>query len=140
MANDESDLGSLTSAEFRRFDSGAAIIDFDLQVYAELAVLAAAHRLTGRAHVHFERMSENGLRCRVVPRSTLSGSSDLAGDLANAVLDEMLRTEIRRRTEPIRQVLIAQAFSKTDLLRPDLESADPQADPLGIAEPDAREG
>jgi hypothetical protein len=48
----------------------------------------------------------------------------MAGEFCNEVLDQELRETIAEETAGIRNLLLAQAFSKTSLIDPELETAD----------------
>lgn len=97
---------------------------FDLGVYDRDAILAAAHRFTDRCHVHVERDSDTTMLCRLRTKRTLDNLESLAGDFLNETLDMQLRQKLLRETEPIRRLVIAQAFSKVDLIHPEYD-ADP---------------
>ena len=142
---------------------GAAVVTVDTSLYSPQSVRKAAHRLTGLCYVHLQRSgvpdldlaepvgsahenltaAGNGvpegrlLRVRLRPKPpAVTDIAALAGEFVNLLLDETLREEIGRETEPVRNLILAHALSETALLRPELETADPEADPLGIAEPD----
>jgi His-Xaa-Ser system protein HxsD len=108
----------------------------DPGLYGERSILEAVHRFTGRCFVHVDRESDGRLLCRVVPRAKGANARELAGALANEILDQSLRQRLQEETEPIRRLLLAQAFSRTNILHPELDEADPQSDPLGIVAPD----
>lgn len=107
-------------------------------VYDQAAVAAALHRFTDRCFVHLERSDDGWFRCRVVPRRSNEDGRTLAGLLANEMLDQLLRQHLQRETEPVRRLILAQAFSRTNILHPELDEADPVADPLRIVQPDPR--
>jgi hypothetical protein len=48
----------------------------------------------------------------------------MAGEFCNEVLDQELREIIAEETVGIRDLLLAQAFSKTSLIDPELETCD----------------
>ena len=76
------------------------------------------------------------LRVRLRPKPpAVTDIAALAGEFVNLLLDETLREEIGRETEPVRNLILAHALSETALLRPELETADPEADPLGSPSP-----
>ena len=122
--------------DFIRDDGDGVVFRIDAGVYGAIAILAALHRFTARCFVHVEREPGGLLLCRVVPRSPGNSGRDLAGQLANEILDQTLRHRLQEETEPIRRLLLAQAFSRTNILHPELDDADPEADLAGIILPD----
>lgn len=125
-----------TDPEFVHVSDKAAVVRFQQSVYGIDPILKAAHRFTDRCHVHAEQ-SDGMTIVRLTARTALANLRHLAGEFANEVLDQRLRATLAEQTEPIRRLLIAQAFSKVDLLHPGLEGADPLDDPARIGEPDA---
>lgn len=115
---------------------GGLAIRVDLSVYGVESVLRAAHRFTGRCHVHVEKETDSVAIVRVHPKTQGEDASFVAGELLNEILDQDLRSRLAASTEPIRRLILAQAFSSMNLLHPELDDADPSVDPAGIAAPD----
>lgn len=115
-----------------------ASIAVDLRVYSKDSVLRTAHRFTDRCGVSIVQDSDQGWVVQLARRTSLDNLERMGHDFGNALLDETLRAQIRADTEPIRRLLIAQAFSEVNLLRPELDDANPAHDPLRIGEPDGR--
>ncbi len=113
-----------------------ATIRVDVSLYGEDALLRAAHRLTDRCGVQIERGHEGEVLVRLARRQSLDDLERLAQDFLNELLDQTLRARIRAETEPVRRLLIAQAFSSANLLNPPLDDVDPESDPLQIGMPD----
>lgn len=122
------------------------IVVVDTGIYSVSAIRRAAHRLTGRFLVSLSRPASEGevrpgQQVEVSLRGrTGTGERDLdhaAGEFMNLLLDETLREEIARETEPVRNLILAHALSGSDVLQAAFAEADPVEDPLGIAEPDA---
>lgn len=78
------------------------------------------------------------MTCRVIPKSHDEDGRALAGELANEMVDQMLRQRLQEETEPIRRLLLAQAFSRTNIAHPELDEGEPDKDELGISQPEAR--
>lgn len=119
-------MSSASDPDFVHMEGGSAAVRFQTSVYGLDAIAAAAHRLTDRCHVHIESEQQGSVLVRIKPKSTLESARVLAGELANHVLDQSLRVRLASETEPIRRVLLAQVFSKVNILRPDLDDAPPQ--------------
>lgn len=126
------------AAEFTdtRVVNGVLELKVDLQVISERALLAAIHRLSGRMDVSIHAENKTVRKLTVRPRNKMSNLQEVAWELNTAFIDESLRQIIRAETAPIRAVLIAQAFSKTNLLHPELDAEDPGEDRLNISTPD----
>lgn len=124
------------SPDFVRVEGRAALLRLQLALYSSDAILAAAHRFTGRCFVHVEEEPGGTMLVRLQSRGSLDNLETIAGEFANEALDQSLRIKLRMETEPIRRVLIAQAFSKANLLHPILDEANPLSDPLSIGRPD----
>lgn len=106
-------------------------------VYGSEPIAAAVHRYTDRCFVHLEGLPDGSLLCRVVPRRTADDIRDLAGALANELLDQMLRHKLQVETEPIRRLLLAQAFSHTNILHPEVDDGHVTRDVLHVIDPEA---
>lgn len=116
-----------------------AVLEVDLDLYSRVALLRTAHRFTGRCYVELGSLREpdatkaGSVRVSLRPRSGEGKLQELTGEFLNDLLDETLREEIARETEPVRNLLLAHALSETTFLRPELEDVDPESDPLGVA-------
>lgn len=126
------------NADFIAIEAGAAAMRFQGAVYSQTAITAAAHAMSGRCHVHVEIDSPSDFVVRVRPKRSIDSVTDLAGELANTALDYVLRERLKAETEPVRNLLLAQAFSRVNLISPVTDRAEPEDDPLGAAKPDAR--
>lgn len=115
--------------------SGAlpAVVRLPLDVYGEEAVLRAAHTFSGRCFVALEKEGERVMVCRLTPRVPLENLAHIAGEFQNEVLDQVLRARIAGSTEPVRRLILAQAFSRTNLLHPELDVAAPSTPTAGDA-------
>ncbi len=77
--------------------------------------MEAAHRFTDRCGVHVERDASGDIIVRLSAKQSLTNLRTVAQEFANEALDQVLRFKLAAETEPVRRVLIAQAFSRTDL-------------------------
>jgi His-Xaa-Ser system protein HxsD len=112
---------------FVELDAGGACVHLQTSVYHLDDVAVAAHKLTGRAFVHISG-SDARITCRMRPKSTMENLEHLAGDFVNEVLDQRLRRQLATQTEPVRALIIAQAFSRTNLLHPELDALEETSD------------
>src|SRR3954470_15299026 len=117
------------ATEFVRREGTTVVIRAGTAVYGTDPVLKAAHKFSGRCFVTLEQESEQFLLCRLRAKQSLENLDALAGEFCNELLDQALRARLAAATAPVRNLLLAQAFSSTNLIRPDLDQADPQQDP-----------
>jgi His-Xaa-Ser system protein HxsD len=129
-----------------RIAASTAVVTVDTGIYSVSAIGRAAHRLTGGCSVFLNRPEAEG---EILPGQKVEISlrlrdgeqnSQLLGraaeDFMNLLLDETLREEIGRETEPVRNLILAHALSGSDVLQAAFAEADPREDPLRIAEAD----
>jgi His-Xaa-Ser system protein HxsD len=114
-------------------DGRTAMVELDPTVYRLEAIKKAAYKFGDRCFVQIDTCA-NG---RVViilktKRVLMDDLEQLAGEFRNEVLDQELREVVAKETEAVRNLLLAQAFSKTALLDPTGEAADFRDDPLNI--------
>ena len=101
----------------------------DLSVYGLEVVLKAAHRFTGRCHVHLERRPGDeerlDVRFRAKEPSAAGSLGVVAGEFFNELLDGRLRAAVARESEPVRNLILAHALSGMTLVDPELEEGMP---------------
>ena len=107
--------------------------EFDSRVYRLSAVKKAAYRFGDRCCANVEVASDNCIRVQIQPRVVSESVSDLEFEFRNEVLDQELREQIAAETERIRNLILAEAFSKVSIINEAGDSADYRTDPLGIA-------
>ncbi|HYV43306.1 MAG TPA: His-Xaa-Ser system protein HxsD [Myxococcaceae bacterium] len=92
-------------------------IELDTAVYRLNAIKKAAYRFGDRCHVEIGTVAEGRARVTLRPKEPLVGDLEqLAGELRNEVLDQELREVVAQETEAVRNLILAQAFSKTSIL------------------------
>jgi His-Xaa-Ser system protein HxsD len=79
------------------------------------AIQRAAYRFSDRFSCELIPGGESHL-CRLQPIGELS--AEQVGSFRTEVLDQTLRERIRAETEPIRTMILAQAFSRTGVVDP----------------------
>ena len=112
------------------------ILEFDTSLYRTRAVQKAAYKFGDRLHFHMHTCGADGVEPRRL-RITLSLRQDgdldfLAGEFCNEVLDQELREVVAEETRPLRDILMAQAFSAAALLDAEGDEGDYRQDPKGI--------
>ena len=126
--------------EFIHRSETGVVVRFQVDLYPIEAVQAAAHKFTDRCYVHVERGTDDEFVVRLKANRPLDNAEHLAGQFANEVLDQVLRLRLRDQTQGFRNLILAQAFSRTNLVEPELDVASPMTDPAGFAYPDAETG
>lgn len=81
-----------------------------------LAIAPAAHSVSGDCVVHWESLDP--LIARLQARNGDVDMDQVVDRFADALLDHTMRVRLQRETEPVRRLILAQAFSQVDLLHP----------------------
>lgn len=107
----------------------------DLKIYSLEAVLKSAYRFTGRCYLHLQQ-SGSAVEVRMRPKQEQMDPDVPVREFLNDLLDQRLRSVLAEETAPVRNLIMAHALSRADLVRPDLTSAEPSADPSHVAHPE----
>lgn len=101
------------------FDMGAARAIVDLRVYRLTAVKKAAYRLAARCTVVFGAVEADALPVTFLfsPGTGEPTALETYRAFFQELLDQELREQIAEETAPLRALILAHAFSKTDLIR-----------------------
>jgi His-Xaa-Ser system protein HxsD len=105
-------------------------MEFDLRVHSMNAVKKTAYRFSNRASASFSQSSEFIL---VVVFSVERSAELQEAEILKELLDQELREIVAEETKMVRDLIMAQAFSKISLVDPDGEGGTFEDDPLGIA-------
>ena len=116
------------------------LFDLDAAVFRLAAVKKAAYKFGGRCHIDIRLANATTIRVVLRPKTEGDATAALAGEFRNEVLDQELREVVGEETQAVRNLILAQAFSRTSLLDPPGETADYRTDPLGIAGSPAADG
>ena len=108
------------------------LVAFDTSVYRLTAIKKAAHKFGDRFHILIRPGTDARVEAVLKAKTALSDPKRVVGEFCNEVLDQELRELVAQETQAVRDLILAQAFSKTSLLRPESEEADYHTDPLGI--------
>ena len=103
------------------FENGAARGLLDLRSYRLAAIKKAAYRIADRCTAALGSPTDERLPLTLTFKA---GTSETAAKecvrlFLEELLDQELRAEIAAETEPLRVLILAHAFSKTDLIRHD---------------------
>ena len=96
---------------------------FDSAVYRLSAIKKAAHKFGGLFHILVEQRDQV-TEVRMKPKAPTASVDALIGEFGNEVLDQELRETVAEETTGIRDLLLAQAFSKTSLIDSEMETAE----------------
>lgn len=111
---------------------GRGTLTFDEAVYCLTAIKKAAYKFSDRCWFSIESQNRRVSVTVDLKDSCPSTLQEVLGEFSNEVLDQDLREHISKETEPLRNLIVAHAFSRTSLIDTDLEVADYREDPLGI--------
>lgn len=102
---------------------GTLVVTFDSTIYRSNAIKKAAYKYGGLFYVHITQL-DRATEVRLKPKESCTTPDALVGEFCNEVLDQELRETVAEETAGIRDLLLAQAFSKTTLIDPELETGE----------------
>jgi His-Xaa-Ser system protein HxsD len=88
----------------------------DETVYSREAVLRACYWFTDRAYLFVSRSGPERLLVSIRAKAGGAYVDTMAGDFANALIDQQVRQEIERETSRVRELIVAKAFAEGNLL------------------------
>jgi His-Xaa-Ser system protein HxsD len=102
----------------------SATIRLDPRVYSKEALLRACYWHSGTAYIQIPESPDPGIVVHITLKQQApslenpkpSSISRLVGEFCNSVLDFELRRQIEAETAPIRQLILAKAFSESGVL------------------------
>lgn len=100
-------------------EDGSARANLDLRVYRLAAIKKAAYRVASRCTVVLGVSEGDNLPVRVLfkPGTAEGAAREGVRAFFEELLDQELREHIAEETGPVRTLILAHAFSKTDLIR-----------------------
>jgi His-Xaa-Ser system protein HxsD len=115
----------MESTEFvtNQLPDGTRVLTFESAVYRLSAIKKAAYKFGGLFHLLIEQHGEV-TEVRMKPKDSSASVDALVGEFCNEVLDQELREAVAEETAGIRNLLLAQAFSKTSLIDSEMETAE----------------
>jgi His-Xaa-Ser system protein HxsD len=92
------------------------LVPFDLRLHSITAVKKAAYRYSDRFVTDFELKDQELLcRLRFTQQRSEDGFQRAIDDFKKEALDQDLRERLKAETEPVRNLILAHAFSKTGI-------------------------
>jgi His-Xaa-Ser system protein HxsD len=93
-------------------------LTLDALIYSPTAVQKAGYRLAKRCSLVIDCLVENELRGSLLlpPDTTEIQARGVAADFFRELSDQQLRERVQEETKGIRELVLAHAFSKTDLI------------------------
>lgn len=116
-------------ATFLQTDGNGLLAEVDLGVYTLSALLRVAYRFTDRCYLHLQKKSERVVEVRFQAKVSEPPLEKIAAEFCNELLDQSLREVVARESEPVRNLILAHALSRTPFVEPELETLDPFGDP-----------
>lgn len=102
---------------------GTQVVNFNTSVYRLNAIKKSAYKFGGLFHVLIEQR-DRIIEVRLKPKESCKSPDAFVGEFCNEVLDQELRETVAEETAGIRDLLLAQAFSKTSLIDSESETGD----------------
>ena len=93
----------------------------DPKVYCLNAVKKAAYKFADKYFVEVSAPDPQHIQISARHKSGSKLSKDEQQEFVNEILDQELREVVAKETEGVRNLLLAQAFSKVSLITPELE-------------------
>ncbi len=92
-------------------------LSLDTSIYSLDSIKKAAYKFADKASVIISPSSGTVVTIvfHFVGRQTEGGPDQVISDFCNELLDQDLRDRIKKETEPLRNLLLAHAFSRTTL-------------------------
>ncbi len=111
--------GSSGASLVQLLDQRTFLIKFDTRVYSSTAVKKAAYKFSRQFAVIFSLVEEHWIEARLSFLGDGLDCEEVIQAFCAEVLDQDLREQIKSETEATRNLILAQAFSKTSLLQED---------------------
>lgn len=117
---------------------GATVVTLDAAVYRLNAIKKAAYKYGGLFYILISQ-NEGAIEVQLKPKDPGPSTDAHVGEFCNEVLDQELRETVADETTGLRDLLLAQAFSKTTLIDAGLETC--EYDSIdGVAATDGQHG
>ena len=130
-------------------DGRRVAFTLDEELYPRDAILGAAYLFLDRCFVFLERPADQKVHVRLKTkdgRTTPEGLEALAGEFANALLDQVVRFRVAASTGQLREYAFARAFFNTpaqssiDQLLAELDDEELEEDDLEVSVPWEQDG
>ena len=121
----------------------SATIRLDSRVYSKEAILRTCHWFSEIAYIHLPDSPDDKfvVDVRLKPVSpTLANPKparieEVVGEFCNSLLEFELRRQVQAETAPVRELILAKAFSESGILEDEPHGT--ISDPVGIDKPDS---
>jgi His-Xaa-Ser system protein HxsD len=110
-----------------RLPDGTRLLTFDSAIYRVSAIKKAAYKFGGLFHILLGQ-HDQVTEVRLKPKESCASPDAFVGEFCNEVLDQELRETVADETAGVRNLLLAQAFSKTSLIDSELETGEYDAE------------
>ncbi len=99
-------------------DLSNANIVVDLNLYSLIAVKKSCYKFTADCYIQMNSIAQDklGLIFTFPADTSIETKDKLIADFYNELIDQDLRDIISKETEQVRNLILAEAFSKTSLL------------------------
>jgi His-Xaa-Ser system protein HxsD len=111
-----------------------SVLQIDTSLYELEAIFRACYKYTDRCYLFMTRETDTEALNVFFMSKCQSDLPTLVGEFCNELIDQSLRLSLSREFGPIRELIVAQAFSEGNLLDPQRDEGDYTDDPLGIGE------
>lgn len=88
-------------------------LSVDSTIYGLDAVFQSCYKFTDRCYMILERGTGAEIIVRITPKNREVSAKDMAGELANELIDQRLRADIARETSEIRRQIVKHAYSQS---------------------------
>jgi len=121
--------------DFISDDAGVLLVKVDMKIFSMDVLLKTAYWYTDRCYLHLQYSGEDLVEARFKPKPGTS-LDNLPERFMNDLLIQSLQERVSKESEPFRNLILAHALSKTSLINPEMEAAEPFTDPQRITVPD----
>lgn len=90
-------------------------LELDSSMYSPEAVQKAAYRFIDRLTVVISKFQNNVICDIDLINGDANSMSEILADFKRELLDQQLRVQIKAETEPVRNLILSYAFSRTGL-------------------------
>jgi His-Xaa-Ser system protein HxsD len=124
------------------FSDSSARVCLNPRFYSREAILKACYWYTDVAFIHVPESPDGKLVVSIKLKQQLptlenpkpQSIEEIVGEFCNSVLDFELRRQVEAETAPVRQLILAKAFSESGILEQDPPGS--VVDPVAKANPD----
>ena len=110
------------------------VVAVNTDLYSREALFRACYLFTDRCYLFL--MQDEGspiIQVRFTRKNSDTDLNKMVGEFSNELINQKIRMDIAIETKPIRELIVAQAFTEADLLDKDDSEASYLDDPKGIA-------